>query len=44
MCGVIASNEATLRSGAMITVPASFVASIRAMSCCSAMIDVYSVP
>ena len=43
-CGVIDWNDATLSSGATITVPASCFASMRAMSFCIAMIDVYSVP
>ena len=44
MCGVIARNDATLSSGATITVPPSFLPSIFPISRCMAMIDVYSVP
>ncbi len=38
------SNEGTLISGTMMTVPESEAASRRPTSCCSAMIDAYSVP
>src|SRR5262249_32939703 len=43
-CGVIFKNDGTLMSGTTITVPPNFLGSMRPISFCSAMIDVYSVP
>ena len=44
MCGVIDVHDGMLMIGTMITVPASFFASMRGMSRCIAMIELYSVP